>query len=601
MVTCPIGIAGIWTGAYDKDWFNCRNWADGNVPTITVSVLIPNTSNTCEIDAANSSYAAAFGNVASCKNLTVNNNTLSFSLMDTLIDAGDVTIKNDGTINMTTGGKLELQGDWKDQVSTAGKGFKDGFGSVIFSGSATQSISTVNATELFYNLQINKSYTTGLVNLNNNITVEHNLTLTQGIFTTGYNLFTWKNNGGTLSAPEPSYTANSTNYTKSFIATCDSTGKPINVAGPTTPFGGNAGFQIKNVGNTDTYFPVGASFLPAMTDQVPAPNRMMINSESGTPQDFTVAVNYGDIGYTNGGGGSRRVNRIWYVKSNPDTGKATMQLFFTKRDMTSWGSDENEVEAGFSYGQPALVQKDYSGGRGNFINLSDPPDITSFLGNNYNTEIYAQYTIGLSTSLTNGIRQFNRFSIVNTASIILPVNIVNFKAYLKGNGIQLNWTALNEINIDRYEAEKSINGTSFASIGHVNAFNNSNSVNYSKTDISPAPGNNFYRIKAIDKNGTVTYTAIALVNIGNGKSSVSIYPNPVQNRIVNVQFINLPAGNYNLVLYNTLGQPISARKIEHTGGSATQNFMLPVNAAKGAYIVKLFNKTFDFTSRIVVE
>ncbi len=276
-VTCPTGIAGIWTGAYDKDWFNCRNWADGNVPTITVSVFIPNTSNLCEIDATASPYAAAFGNVASCKNLTINNNNLSFiSLTDTLIDAGDVTIKNDGTINMTTGGKLELQGNWKDSVSTPGKGFKEGIGSVIFSGSATQSISTV----------------------------------------TGYNLFTWNNNGGVLLAPEPSYTANSTNYTKSFIATCDNTGAPVNVAGPTTPFGGNAGFQIKNVGNTDTYFPVGASFLPAMTDQVPAPNRMMINSESGTPQDFTVAVNYGDIGYTNGGGGSRRVNRIWYVKSN---------------------------------------------------------------------------------------------------------------------------------------------------------------------------------------------------------------------------------------------------------------------------------------------
>ncbi len=107
--------------------------------------------------------------------------------------------------------------------------------------------------------------------------------------------------------------------------------------------------------------------------------------------------------------------------------------------------------------------------------------------------------------------------------------------------------------------------------------------------------------QAVDKNGAITYTGIVPVNISNGKSSVSVYPNPVQNRIVNVQFTNLPAGNYNLILYNTLGQPVLSRKIEHAGGSATQSFTLPVNTAAGAYTVKLFNKTFDFTSRIVVE
>src|SRR6266498_1435810 len=188
-----------------------------------------------------------------------------------------------------------------------------------------------------------------------------------------------------------------------------------------------------------------------------------------------------------------------------------------------------------------------------------------------------------------------------TQCVILPVAIINFIAYQKGSGVQINWTALNEINVDHYEVERSTNAMSFTSLGNVKALNNAASINYSKIDPSPLNGKNFYRIKAIDKNGAITYTGIALVNISNGKSSVSIYPNPIQNRIFNVQCTNLPAGNYNLVLYNTLGQPVLSRKIEHPGGSATQNFTLPVNAAAGAYIVKLFNKTFDFTSRIVVE
>jgi len=188
-----------------------------------------------------------------------------------------------------------------------------------------------------------------------------------------------------------------------------------------------------------------------------------------------------------------------------------------------------------------------------------------------------------------------------TQCVILPVAIINFIAYQKGGNVQIDWIALNEINVDHYEVERSTNGINFTSLGDVKALNNADNINYSKIDPSPVNGKNFYRIKAVDKDGAITYTGIAQVNISNGKTSVSIYPNPVQNRIVNVQFTNLPAGNYNLVLYNTLGQSVLSRKIEHAGGSATQNFMLPVNAVAGAYIVKLFNKTFDFTSRLIVE
>ncbi|HEY6977225.1 MAG TPA: T9SS type A sorting domain-containing protein, partial [Chitinophagaceae bacterium] len=548
-----------------------------------------------------SPYAATYSYVATARNITVNNNSMSFgSTNDSLFAAGTLTIQNNGIINMATGGKIELQGNWNDQVNTAGKGFLNGTGTVIFSGAANQTITAVKGTELFYNLKINKTSTTGLVVLNNNITVDYDLTLTRGIFVTGYNLFTWNNNGGTLSSPGSGPGGSGSGlYTDSYIATSEGSGTPINVGGPTTPFAANAGFKIKNVGNTNTYFPVGASYLSSTTGQPPSPNRMMINNP-GVPQDFTVAVNYGDIGFTNGGAGALKVNRIWYVKGSLGTGMVNMQLFFTKRDWTGWGTNENEVESGFDYTQPALVQKDYSGNQNNFINLSSTGDITSFAGAPYNTEIYGKYTIGISSTLTNGIQQFNRFSIVNPSSIILPVKFVGFKAYQNGNEVRIDWTAVNEINVHHYEIEKSTDGVRFTTIDRVDIIKNSTYANYRKTDPSPAFGNNFYRIRAIDKDGAVTYTSIELVNIA-GKTYVTIYPNPVQNGIVNLYFTNLPAGNYDFILYNTLGQPILNRKIEHQGGSATQSFRLPTNAISGSYIVKLLNNTFDFTGRIVID
>ena len=77
-----------------------------------------------------------------------------------------------------------------------------------------------------------------------------------------------------------------------------------------------------------------------------------------------------------------------------------------------WPVTENEVEGGYLYTQNALVSKDYSGNANNFIFLSSGGDVQNALSNNNNTEIYGQYTIGISTgpgmgTSKNGITIFN--------------------------------------------------------------------------------------------------------------------------------------------------------------------------------------------------
>ncbi|MBG9376879.1 autotransporter-associated beta strand repeat-containing protein [Panacibacter sp. DH6] len=433
--------------------------------------------------------------------------------------------------------------------------------------------------------------------------VAHDLNLASGIFVTNNNLITWSNSGGVLATPEATYTANATNYTNSFIATCDLAGVPLNVAGATSAFSGAKGFRIKNIANTDTYFPVGASYLTAGTAiTTPSPNRMMINNQSGTPHDYTVVVNYGDIGYTYGGAGSWRVNRIWYVKSSGATGKATMRLFFTKRNWINWGAGENEVEAGFVYAKPALVQKDYSVGNGNFLNLSDLADITDFTGNANNTEIYGQYTIGISNSLTNGVEQFNRFSVVNPDAIILPVTVINLKASQAGDKIRVDWTALNETGVDHYEIEKSVNAATFTTIGSVKAYNNNNPRNdYSFDDMNPVSGKNYYRIKTFDKDGRTATTIIVVVSVDNGKVSVSVTPNPVKNKTMVVTLNNLPAGRYEAVMYSTNGEKVYQRVIEHIGGSVSQTLNLPATLSSGAYVLRVLNHAAGYTTKIFVE
>ncbi len=421
-----------------------------------------------------------------------------------------------------------------------------------------------------------------------NLTVSNNLSLTSGIWVTNNNLITWSNSGGTLTAPNTPWVSGSSSHNNSYICTCTSSGNPITATG-------SNGFRINSVtGNTDVYFPIGVDFVSS--------NRMALNMNNSATSNFTVVLGKGDLLGTP----QSRVNRIWYISSSGTGVKASMKLYFTKRNWSSnpFLTAQDEVETGYLYNDNHLIQRDYSGA---FLNTSASTDIVNFISTADNTEVYGMYNYNVSADYAgakNGINSFSRFSIVNGNSIILPVSIVDFKAAQQGSGINVQWKVLNELNIDHYEIQKSLNGVAFSTIASVKALNNDMPVNqYAIADGKPVTGNNFYRIKTFDKNNTITYTEIIDVKIAEGiaSSSIRFYPNPVTNHALNIQLNNLPAGRYNVSLYNAAGQKVLDRVFDHAGNAATQQVMLPANISKGTYLVKLFNETTYITTKIMVQ
>jgi len=351
-------------------------------------------------------------------------------------------------------------------------------------------------------------------------------------------------------------------------------------------------FRINNVGATEKYFPVSQSFNST-------PNRMALQN-TYTSQSFTVVVNAGDIGRTAGA----RVNRIWYVKGSLDTGTVNMKLFFTERDPTGFLSTQDEVETGFNFTKIDIVQKDYTSNP-NFINVSSGIDEKSFLYGTYaNTEVYGQYTIGVSPNIigsTNGITQFNRFSIVNPTNIILPVNVVNLRATQQQGKVKLDWTSLNELNVKNYNIERSGNALNFMQLGTVAALDNGQPrIDYTFTDVFPQKGDSYYRLKIQDKDGSVRYTNIVKININTVSSGFVVYPNPVTGQQFILQMNNLPSGKYNLQLFNTIGQQVMNKSFDYAGNSLTQTVRLSSAINSGAYIMMLSNGAAKFTQTIIV-
>ena len=115
------------------------------------------------------------------------------------------------------------------------------------------------------------------------------------------------------------------------------------------------------------------------------------------------------------------------------------------------------------------------------------------------------------------------------SSTPLPVKLVSFTAEYNGQNVLLKWTTASEINNDRFEIERSDNGSDFHLITKIKGAGNSNSnKNYEYNDKELSSGTFYYRLKQIDYDGKYEYFEIKAVSIPVAESpcDLIIKPNP---------------------------------------------------------------------------
>jgi hypothetical protein len=195
----------------------------------------------------------------------------------------------------------------------------------------------------------------------------------------------------------------------------------------------------------------------------------------------------------------------------------------------------------------------------------------------------------------------DRFMVVFGQFGPLAIDVITINAQQKNNGVQVNWTAKSEKDMDRYEVERSADGIQFSKQHTTAAIGSSTTaVNYGWYDAAPFAGNNFYRIKAFDKNGLIKYTAIVQVTIGKGAPAITVYPNPVTGNIVGIKLTNLDKDSYTVSLVNNLGQRVYTGQLQHGGGSALRSIDLGTNLANGNYTITVMgDKGIKFTQQII--
>lgn len=230
-----------------------------------------------------------------------------------------------------------------------------------------------------------------------------------------------------------------------------------------------------------------------------------------------------------------------------------------------------------------------------FLNSTTPIDLISNAINN----------IDFSVTSDPASANQDRFRIVFALSGPLPTTFTSVKASQtagpggQGSNIEVEWKVSNQVNIQKYEVEKSTDGINFSKAATQTATGSSDAV-YNWLDVNPVMGNNFYRIRSIGVGSDVKISQVVKVTMGKGNPSIVVYPNPVTKRIVAVQFNEMATGNYQVKLIGTTGQVVYIQTLKHNGGSATQTIALGSEFAKGVYLLEITNPDNIKTTKALV-
>lgn len=183
----------------------------------------------------------------------------------------------------------------------------------------------------------------------------------------------------------------------------------------------------------------------------------------------------------------------------------------------------------------------------------------------------------------------------------LPVELSAFNASkVEAETVLLTWETASELNNDYFAVERSNDLMHWMQIERQSGAGTSNELQkYQFKDQSPNSGDNYYRLRQVDFDGTTTYSDVRKVKLSSLKNNVEIVPNP------NV-------GTFDLILSGfDQQQPISIKisdvngRIIHEGmNQSLQKESVHLNLKgiqKGIYYVSIEDGKSSVIERFIVR
>ena len=296
-------------------------------------------------------------------------------------------------------------------------------------------------------------------------------------------------------------------------------------------------------------------------------------------------------------GSSRNINDHYYLNRNiviqpssQPTGKVSVRFYYTDVEADSLinatvgcaacvPSPASAYELGVTKFNGSLTNEngtlsDNAGGYYLYIPRSNVSIVP------YNNGYYSEFSVS-----SFGELWMDNLGFVDT------LESVTFTAVEKMNQSQLKWTTLDDAGTYKYIIERSGNNITYDSIGYVFSNNLSSPSEYNFTDVEPLDDSNYYQLKIIALDGSVTYSATRLLIYND--YGIWANPNPVKDGVI---YISSLSDASNAVLMDESGKHVQSYTLQ-----GKNNVINVSNVPKGMYILKIVTENSTQTKKIFVE
>jgi hypothetical protein len=213
-----------------------------------------------------------------------------------------------------------------------------------------------------------------------------------------------------------------------------------------------------------------------------------------------------------------------------------------------------------------------------------------------NTGGTATGTAATSGNITsNVISNFGKFVIAGT-SYPVPLEFLGITAQRENSSAKINWETANEVDVNFYDVQRSIDGVNFITVGSV-AAKNSDLQSYNFLDLNIPLTKLFYRIKAHDIDGSIRYSTIASLLKINQSQKIELLTNPVRSHIV-LATNNVPSSTYSYQLINSEGQLCKKGSFKCKG---TSTVSIPLSQVPGSYTLIIFNSVDHQQFKLIIQ
>lgn len=218
-----------------------------------------------------------------------------------------------------------------------------------------------------------------------------------------------------------------------------------------------------------------------------------------------------------------------------------------------------------------------------------------------NTKINTDYYFRQWGSTANNLPPGASYPTLSTGAV-LPVKLSSFKVNNDVRRVRIEWTTASEQDNDRFEIERSSDGTLWETVANVKAKGTpSSKTSYLAFDNSPLSNVvNYYRLKQIDLDGRYSFSEVRTVKLSDSKGTVIVSPNPASSAI-NFKMEKQGAASVVAVLSDANGRVIHQETFKDVRVNAINNLNLKQQPSAGIYILTLRGEGLSESIKVVVQ